>query len=88
MKIQSPEFELLLASEKRVISLHAISEQMTLQGKMMPGEDNSGSSSSADPNLLETIDKLFELNVGDYVALPQVTPLFTLSLWQRCLPHC
>ena len=61
---------------------------MTLQGKMTPGEDSSGSSSSADPNLLETIDQLFELNVGDYVALPQVTPLFTLSLWQRCSPHC
>lgn len=27
-----------------------------------------------DPRLLETIDKLFELNVGDSVALPQVSP--------------
>ena len=26
----------------------------------------------ADPRLLETIDKLFELNIGDYVALPQL----------------
>lgn len=25
-----------------------------------------------DSNLLEAIDKLFELNIGDYVALPQV----------------
>lgn len=28
--------------------------------------------SLADPRLLETIDKLFELNIGEYVALPQV----------------
>ena len=54
-----------------------MSEQLTLQGKMTPGDDNPGSSSSVDPNLLGTIDKLFELNVGDYVALPQVIPLFT-----------
>ena len=27
----------------------------------------------ADPLLLETIDKLFELNIGEYVALPQVS---------------
>ena len=27
----------------------------------------------ADPKLLETIDKLFELNIGEYVALPQVS---------------
>lgn len=26
----------------------------------------------ADPKLLEAIDKLFELNIGEYVALPQV----------------
>ena len=26
----------------------------------------------ADPALLETIDQLFELNIGDYVALPQL----------------
>ena len=27
----------------------------------------------ADPVLLEAIDKLFELNIGEYVALPQVS---------------
>ena len=27
----------------------------------------------ADPKLLEAIDKLFELNVGEFVALPQVS---------------
>ena len=27
----------------------------------------------ADPALLEAIDKLFELNIGEYVALPQVS---------------
>jgi len=32
-------------------------------------------SSLADPALLETIDKLFELNIGEYVALPQVSCL-------------
>ena len=29
--------------------------------------------SLVDPKLLETIDKLFELNIGQYVALPQVS---------------
>ena len=27
----------------------------------------------ADPKLLEKIDKLFELNIGEYVDLPQVS---------------
>ena len=27
----------------------------------------------ADPKILEAIDKLFEFNVGDFVALPQVS---------------
>ena len=27
----------------------------------------------ADPKLLEVIDKLFEYNIGEYVALPQVS---------------
>jgi len=36
-------------------------------------ESNAGDGSFADSSLLETIDKLFELNVGDYVALPQVS---------------
>lgn len=30
------------------------------------------SSKLADPKLLEAIDRLFELNIGEYVALPQV----------------
>lgn len=30
--------------------------------------------SLADPALLEKIDKLFELNIGEDVALPQVRP--------------
>ena len=34
--------------------------------------DLSATSKLADPTLLEAIDKLFELNVGEYVALPQV----------------
>lgn len=37
-------------------------------------DSNTGDGSFADSSLLETVDKLFELNVGDYVALPQVTP--------------
>ena len=34
--------------------------------------DLSGTSKLADPTLLEAIDKLFELNIGEFVALPQV----------------
>ena len=34
--------------------------------------DLSATSKLADPTLLEAIDKLFELNIGEYVALPQV----------------
>ena len=33
----------------------------------------------ADPKLLETIDKLFELNIGEYVELPQVN-IWSISL--------
>lgn len=33
---------------------------------------SSNQRSLADPKLLEVIDKLFELNIGEYVALPQV----------------
>lgn len=36
-------------------------------------ESDAGDGSLANSSLLETIDKLFELNVGDYVALPQVS---------------
>ncbi len=35
--------------------------------------DNSSAKSLADPALLETIDKLFQHNIGDYVSLPQVS---------------
>lgn len=35
---------------------------------------NSSSNSLADPVLLETIDKLFQHNIGEYVSLPQVGP--------------
>lgn len=35
-------------------------------------EPASSLSKLVDPGLLEVIDKLFELNIGDYVALPQV----------------
>ena len=35
--------------------------------------------SLADPLLLETIDKLFEHNIGDYVSLPQVGNLIHLE---------
>lgn len=34
--------------------------------------DNSSAKSLADPVLLETIDKLFQHNIGEYVSLPQV----------------
>ena len=34
--------------------------------------DVPGTSKLADPALLEAIDKLFELNIGEYVALPQL----------------
>ena len=33
---------------------------------------NSSAKSLADPILLETIDKLFQYNIGEYVSLPQV----------------
>lgn len=36
----------------------------------------SGPSKLVDPGLLEAIDKLFELNIGEYVALPQVMDPF------------
>ena len=35
-------------------------------------EGSSGLDKLADPAVLEAIDKLFELNIGEYVALPQV----------------
>lgn len=35
---------------------------------------NSSAKSLADPVLLETIDKLFQHNIGEYVSLPQVRP--------------
>lgn len=35
-------------------------------------EESENSSSLADPALLKTIDKLFECNIGEFVALPQV----------------
>ena len=34
---------------------------------------NSSAKSLADPILLETIDKLFQYNIGEYVSLPQVS---------------
>ena len=36
----------------------------------------------ADPVLLEKIDKFFELGIGEYVALPQVSPQ---SARRRCM---
>ena len=36
--------------------------------------DSSPAKSLADPVLLETIDKLFQYNIGEYVSLPQVGP--------------
>lgn len=36
--------------------------------------EKAGNISLADPALLEKIDKLFELNIGEDVALPQVRP--------------
>lgn len=36
-------------------------------------EGNKSTNSLADPALLEAIDKLFELGIGEYVALPQVS---------------
>ena len=37
--------------------------------------------SLADPILLETIDKLFQLNIGEYISLPQVSPCDLLTTW-------
>lgn len=34
--------------------------------------EQTNSCNLADPKLLEAIDKLFELNIGEYVALPEV----------------
>ena len=34
----------------------------------------------AEPKLLEVIDKLFELNIGEFVALPQVIQPYTNSV--------
>lgn len=44
--------------------------------KPIPAADmeKAENTSLADPALLEKIDKLFELNVGEDVALPQVRP--------------
>ncbi len=36
--------------------------------------DKSSAKTLADPLLLETIDKLFQHNIGEYVSLPQVSP--------------
>ena len=44
--------------------------------------DLSATSKLADPTLLEAIDKLFELNIGEYVALPQVKQNITKSSQQ------
>ncbi len=49
-------------------------EKLESQEPVTATESNAGDGSFADSSLLETIDKLFELNVGDYVALPQVGP--------------
>ena len=38
--------------------------------------------SLADPLLLETIDKLFQHNIGEYVSLPQV------SLYDHLVTRC
>ena len=46
-----------------------------LQPEMEPTMANDSSANSlADPILLETIDKLFQHNIGEYVSLPQVGP--------------
>lgn len=44
--------------------------------KSIPAADleKAANISLADPALLEKIDKLFELNIGEDVALPQVSP--------------
>lgn len=44
--------------------------------KTIPAADmkKAAKISLADPALLEKIDKLFELNIGEDVALPQVRP--------------
>lgn len=46
--------------------------------KPIPAADieKAANISLADPALLEKIDKLFELNIGEDVALPQVRPLW------------
>ena len=44
--------------------------------------DLSATSKLADPKLLEAIDKLFELNIGEYVALPQVKQNINKGLQQ------
>lgn len=49
-------------------------EKSEAQETVTAMENDAGDGSLADSGLLETIDKLFELNVGDYVALPQVSP--------------
>lgn len=44
--------------------------------KPIPADmEKAANISLADPALLEKIDKLFELNIGEDVALPQVRPL-------------
>lgn len=47
-------------------------------------EDGSSSHSLADPARLETIDKLFEYNIGDSVALPQVRFQLFSNFWALC----
>lgn len=39
-------------------------------------DTTKGRTQLADPKLLEVIDKLFEYNIGEYVALPQVSQLY------------
>ena len=59
-------YSILLLVEKHLLSLIAMA-------------DLSGTGKLADPTLLEAIDKLFELNIGEYVALPQVKHSITDS---------
>lgn len=47
--------------------------------------DTRGTAKLADPKLLEAIDRLFELNIGDYVALPQVGMIFRVSVIKEAI---
>ena len=60
---------LVMRAEIRTDLMEKSESQETLKAMASDADDGS----FADSSLLDTIDKLFELNVGDYVALPQVS---------------